>query len=122
MAAERYIGRANVAKRIAPLDGSPGRSIYGGGSVRFELDDGALSITPPFGLAHDEVYERVVAAPLLEALRADHVVAALLVRMGGYAVGVFDGERLVASQVGSRRRVLDELPYQLYAARVGEEP
>jgi hypothetical protein len=29
-------------------------------------------------------------------------VAALLVRMGGYAVGVFEGERLVASKVGTR--------------------
>jgi len=40
--------------------------------------------------------------PLFEALAADHVVAALLVRLGGYAVGVFEGERLVASKVGSR--------------------
>jgi hypothetical protein len=38
----------------------------------------------------------------LEALAADHTVAALLVRLGGYAAGVFDGERLVASKVGSR--------------------
>ena len=41
-------------------------------------------------------------SPLLEALSDDHIVAALLVRLGGYAVGVFDGERLVASKVGSR--------------------
>jgi hypothetical protein len=41
-------------------------------------------------------------APLLEALTDDHIVAALLVRLGGYAVGVFDGERLLASKVGSR--------------------
>src|SRR5215216_3560391 len=49
MAAERYIGRANVAKRIAPLDGSPGRSIYGGGSVRFELVDGARLVASKVG-------------------------------------------------------------------------
>ena len=29
-------------------------------------------------------------------------MAVLLVRLGGYAAGVFDGERLVASKVGSR--------------------
>src|SRR5262249_11339620 len=29
-------------------------------------------------------------------------VAVLLVRLGGYAVGVLDGERIVASKVGSR--------------------
>ena len=39
---------------------------------------------------------------MFDALAADHVVAALLVRLGGYAVGVFEGERLVASKVGSR--------------------
>jgi hypothetical protein len=32
--------------------------------------------------------------PLFAALAADHLVAALLVRPGGYAIGVFDGERL----------------------------
>lgn len=57
---------------------------------------------PPFGLAHEGEYERVELEPLFEALEADHVVAALLVRLGGYAVGVFAGERLVASKVGSR--------------------
>jgi hypothetical protein len=40
--------------------------------------------------------------PLFDALAIEHVVAALLVRLGGYAVGVFDGERLVASKVGTR--------------------
>jgi peptide subunit release factor 1 (eRF1) len=39
---------------------------------------------------------------LLEQLAENHLVAALLVRLGGYAVGVFDGETLVASKVGSR--------------------
>jgi peptide subunit release factor 1 (eRF1) len=44
----------------------------------------------------------VVVEPLLAALRADPTVAVLLVRLGGYALGVFEGERLVASKVGSR--------------------
>jgi peptide subunit release factor 1 (eRF1) len=48
------------------------------------------------------VYERVELGPLFEALDSDHLVAALLVRLGGYAVGVFEGERLVASKVGTR--------------------
>ena len=40
--------------------------------------------------------------PLFAALAADHLVAALLVRLGGYAIGVFDGERIVAAKIGSR--------------------
>ncbi len=57
---------------------------------------------PPFGLEHEGAYDRVEAGPLVAALAADHRVAALLVRLGGYAVGVFEGEQLVASKVGSR--------------------
>ena len=57
---------------------------------------------PPFGLAHEGEYELVHVEPLLAELGADHLVGVLLVRLGGYAVGVFDGESLIASKVGSR--------------------
>jgi hypothetical protein len=98
----RYIGRANVAKRLSALDGSPGRAVYRGGSARFELDEAVLTVTPPFGLEHEGEYDVVRAGPLLDALEVEPRVAVVLVRMGGYAVGVFEGERLVASKVGTR--------------------
>ena len=98
----RYIGRANLAKRLGALDGTPGRAVYDGGCARIELDETVLTITPPFGLEHEGEYEVIRAEPLLDALEADPRVAVLLVRMGGYAVGVFEGERLVASKVGTR--------------------
>ena len=59
-------------------------------------------VTPPFGLDHEAEYERVVVEPLLDALGRDHTVAVLLVRLGGYALGVLEGERVVASKVGTR--------------------
>ena len=102
MSKTRFIGRANLAKRLRPLEGSPGRTLYRGGGVRIELDEAALTITPPFGLEHEGEYEVVRAGPLLDALDVSPRVAVLLVRMGGYAVGVFEGERLVASKVGTR--------------------
>jgi Actinobacteria/chloroflexi VLRF1 release factor len=102
MAATRYVGRANLAKRLAPLEGAPGRSSYADGRARFELPDTTLEVAPTFGLSHAGAYERIVVAPLLEELARDRVIAALLVRLGGYAVGVFEGERLTASKVGSR--------------------
>ena len=98
----RYVGRANLAKRLEPLDGAPGRSVYEGSAARLELADSTLTVTPPFGLAHEGVYETVVLDPLLDALRRDYTVAALLVRLGGYAFGVFEGEKLVVSKVGAR--------------------
>jgi hypothetical protein len=98
----RYIGRANLAKRLAPLEGAQGRSVYRDGSARLEPPGGALTVTPPFGLDHEAEYEQVVVGPLLDSLARDQAVAVLLVRLGGYAVGVLEGEQVVASKVGTR--------------------
>ena len=102
MSNTRYVGRANIAKRLRALEGSPGRCLYRAGAVRLELDEAALTVTPPFGLEHEGEYEVVRVGPLLDALEVEPRVAVLLVRMGGYAVGVFEGERLAASKVGTR--------------------
>jgi hypothetical protein len=102
MGGTRYIGRANVAKRLRALDGGPGRTTYANGTARIELDEAVLEVTPPFGLRHEGAYDVVRAAPLLEALDAEARVAAVLVRLGSYGFGVFEGERLVASKVGTR--------------------
>jgi len=103
MSSVRHIGRDNVRKRLEPREGAPGRTVYADGAVLIEPDEGErLLVRPSFGLAHTAEYDRVRAGPLLEELARDHVVAVLLVRLGGYAAGVFEGERLVASKVGSR--------------------
>jgi hypothetical protein len=98
----RFIGRDNVRKRLTPLEGTPGRTTYADGAVRVESESERLVVRPSFGLAHEGSYDSVYLTPLLEEIARDHLVAAVLVRLGGYAVGVFDGERLVASKVGSR--------------------
>jgi hypothetical protein len=98
----RYVGRENVRKRLEPLAGQPGRTTYADGAARIETADETITVRPPFGLEHARVYESVKLGPLFEELALDRVVAAVLVRLGGYAVGVFEGERLVASKVGSR--------------------
>ena len=96
----RYIGRENVRKRLEPLD--EGLTEYRGGSVRIETPDETITVRPPFGLEHEGLYDSVFLEPLFGELARDRVIAAVLVRLGGYAVGVFEGERLIASKVGSR--------------------
>jgi len=96
------VGRENVRKRFEPLVGQAGRTTYVDGAVTIETGEETIVVRPPFGLAHARVYESVELAPLFEELAREHVVAALLVRLGGYAVGVFEGEWLVASKVGTR--------------------
>ncbi|WP_062437689.1 acVLRF1 family peptidyl-tRNA hydrolase [Herbidospora daliensis] len=43
-----------------------------------------------------------LAAALISHVSRDRRVAVLLVRLGGYAAGVFEGDRLLVSKVGSR--------------------
>jgi hypothetical protein len=54
---------------------------------------------PPSGAATFEGYE---PGPLLAHVARERVVGVLLVRLGGYAAGVFSGRRLIVSKVGSR--------------------
>src|SRR3954453_2119977 len=96
----RWIGRENVRKRLGAID--EGRTTYAPGAVTFATADETIVVRPPFGLSHEGSYDSIVLEPLLEELFRDRVVAAVLVRLGGFAVGVFEGERLVASKVGSR--------------------
>ena len=98
----RFVGRANVAKRLAPLEGAAGRSVYADGAARFETGSETIVARPQFPLHHAAEYDVVRVGPLLDEIAEDHRVGAVLVRLGGYAVGVFDGERLVASKVGQR--------------------
>jgi Actinobacteria/chloroflexi VLRF1 release factor len=98
----RYVGRQNVRKRLEPLADAPGRTTYEGGTVRIETGGETITVRPPFGMEHEGTYDGVELGPLFEALAQERIVGAVLVRLGGYAVGVFEGERLVASKVGSR--------------------
>jgi Actinobacteria/chloroflexi VLRF1 release factor len=101
-ASARFIGRDNVRKRLAPLAGQQGTTTYAGGAARIETPQEEIVVRAPFGLAHEGQYDRVELAPLLDALAEDHIVAVVLVSLGGYAIGVLDGEQLVASKVGAR--------------------
>jgi VLRF1 release factor-like protein len=73
--------------------------------VTFVAADGsAVDCDPPFPpLAVTGVRPGFDPAPLLEHVGRERVVGVMLVRLGGYAVGVFSGRRLVASKVGRRQ-------------------
>jgi hypothetical protein len=98
----RFVGRRNLVALLAGIDGAEGTSTYGGGEARFAHAGGTLVVRPPFGLALEAELPRIDVAPLVAELERDHLVAVLLVRLGGYAVGVLRGDDLVASKVGQR--------------------
>jgi len=80
------------------------RSVYTAEQARFEAADGSLAeCHPPFPPRPEAgEHEGLVAEPLLAHACRERVVGILLVRLGGHAAGVFEGERLVAAKVGSR--------------------
>jgi hypothetical protein len=73
--------------------------------VTFTGADGATVVAePPFPpLASHPPRERVAPEPRVEHARRDRVVGVLLVGLGGYAAGVFNGTRLVDSKAGTSR-------------------
>jgi hypothetical protein len=71
-------------------------------AVALRATDGAVAVLtapfPPFQVAGDETAVEALAAHAQKPRR----IGILLVRLGGYAVGVFDDGELVTSKVGSR--------------------
>jgi len=104
--AERHGGVEKIAGRQPPGETEE--------AVTFTAADGAVAeCHPPFpapalpsssGPSSPAGQERAVAEALAADAAADRTIGVLLVRLGGYAVGVFSGvpPRLVSSKTGSR--------------------
>ncbi len=109
---ERHGGVAGTAE--SPSAGTvTGGAVGREGTVTFTAADGAAAeCHPPFPspllspalLSSPLGGERAVAGALAASAAADRTVGVLLVRLGGYAVGVFSGvpPRLAVSKTGSR--------------------
>ena len=72
------------------------------GLALFHGDDQAIAVFPPFPFTSDAAFESVDIRPMQALLSGSPRVAALLLRLGRYAVGVYEGEQLVASKTGGR--------------------
>jgi len=95
-----------LARWLADFDARHGvtRSVYSAGRAGFEAADGSLAechpAFPPLPEAGE--LEGLVVEPLVAHACRERTVGVLLVRLGGHAAGVFEGDRLVAAKVGSR--------------------
>jgi peptide subunit release factor 1 (eRF1) len=58
-------------------------------------------ILPPFPIVKEEVFHRFEGRPLIALLEADILLGLVLVRLGAYGIGVFRGEGLLSSKVGT---------------------
>jgi peptide subunit release factor 1 (eRF1) len=72
------------------------------GSVLFASADELTFIVPPFPIEAAVDYSELYARPLVELLQRPRTVAVLLVRRGGFSVGLFRGDAVADSKTGQR--------------------
>jgi hypothetical protein len=72
------------------------------GSATFAFDGTVLLAVPAHPIAAPLTSGTVLAAPLVDLIERPRVFVAFLLRFGGFACGVFHGDKLIASKVGQR--------------------
>lgn len=95
----QVLARAMVEDDVVGTIESAAGSVAG--MVLFWGADHKVLVIPPFPVEAERVSEGCDAAPLRDLLKRRLLLGIVLVRLGAYAVGVFDGDRLVSSKVGT---------------------
>lgn len=71
------------------------------GAVIFHTPEFTVMAIPPFPVVNKQIDYSLNTGPLRSLLEYEYQLALVLVRLGSYAIGVFRGERLVSSKVGT---------------------
>ncbi|MFC2011106.1 Vms1/Ankzf1 family peptidyl-tRNA hydrolase [Chloroflexota bacterium] len=58
-------------------------------------------VLPPFPLSENTTFSGYVTEPLRLLLTNDYLIGLVLVHLGSYAVGIYHGEKLISSKVGT---------------------
>ena len=72
------------------------------GVAAFRVGDAGLALLPPFPMDATGLSEGVNDAPLRALLASEFTVGVALVRLGRYAIGVYEGQRLSVSKTDTR--------------------
>jgi hypothetical protein len=71
------------------------------GAVLFWGEQGKYLVLPPFPITEKLFCSGYDVEPLRSLLQREYVVGLILLRLGAYAIGVFRGEKLLSSKVGT---------------------
>ena len=72
------------------------------GAVIFGNGEKGYLIEPPFPIIEDEQYNNYEFHPLRNILNQPRVIGVISLRLGRFAVGVYQGRQLISSKTGSR--------------------
>jgi len=71
------------------------------GSVICHLEDRGIVIWPPFPVAETGLQRGFEPGPLKSMLEKDWKLGLIMVRLGQWAIGIFEGEKLLGGQAGT---------------------
>ncbi len=71
------------------------------GSVIFYLMDRGCVVRPPFPLTETVLYRGFEPGPLKSMLEKDWKLGLILIRLGQWAIGIFEGEKLLEGKAGT---------------------
>ncbi|HEY8172663.1 MAG TPA: Vms1/Ankzf1 family peptidyl-tRNA hydrolase [Dehalococcoidia bacterium] len=126
MATRKRLSKRALIARL-PEEGSPGVTVYSRpfetpvaealpeaeslleaasesdtGSVLFITDDEAALVIPPFPQPETVSFDAINATPLVELLDRSRMLGVLLLRLGGYTVGILRDDSIIDSKTGTR--------------------
>lgn len=93
---ETFIPRDTIPDKLREYieESATGSIIFWGAQDRY-------LILPPFPIRKEELFHCFEGRPLIALLEADILVGLVLVRLGHYGIGIFRGEGLLSSKVGT---------------------
>ncbi len=74
---------------------------FGNGAALFWGSQRKCLVSPPFPLREWVIFNGIVTTPLRQLLDSDFKIGLVLVHLGSYAIGLCQGEKLIASKVGT---------------------
>ena len=97
------MGEIEEILRISPLPSDLAKLVTNSktGTVIFWDKQHRYLVLPPFPIAQRRISTGLDVDPLRSLLQQEFAIALILVRLGSYAIGVFQGEELVSSKVGT---------------------
>jgi hypothetical protein len=97
---ESLLGKA-VGMEVFPAELTELAAGSRAGAGLFWGDSFKYLVLPPFPVSEKAVFQGCIVEPLRSLLETDYRIALVLVRLGVYGVGFFQGENLVDSKVGT---------------------
>ena len=93
---EQIIGSPTPSEGLAEIAASfkTGGALFWGSRLKY-------LVSPPFPFKEKAIFPGYEIETLTSLLKADYRIALILIRLGAYAVGICEGERLVTSKVGT---------------------